>query len=225
VSTQAAPPPSGRDPEADYYQSIEEYFVSRRGDPLFLSNADWVLIRSWREAGLPLRVVLRGVADAMDSHAHSWSRNRKVGSLRYCGVEVEAAAERWRRALAGGQEETAVDAVLLGMAASLRAADLGPHARAKAEVLSGELEARAALAVPGEELERWLRGNEVELVAAIDMDRGADDRRALEAEVEADLAAYRERLPARVLAQVRAESLVRRLLDAYRLPRFSLWSL
>jgi hypothetical protein len=43
--------PTG-DPDAEYFQSIEEHFVSRRGDPLFLSNADWLLIRDWRQAGL-----------------------------------------------------------------------------------------------------------------------------------------------------------------------------
>jgi hypothetical protein len=31
---------TSRDPEAEYYQTVEEYFVSRRGDPLMLSNAD-----------------------------------------------------------------------------------------------------------------------------------------------------------------------------------------
>ena len=45
--------------EAAYYREVEEFFVSRRGDPLFLSNADWLLIRRWRRSGLPLRVVLR----------------------------------------------------------------------------------------------------------------------------------------------------------------------
>ncbi len=69
------------DPEAGYYQAVEEYFVSRRGDPLFLSNADWNLVRRWRLAGIPLRVVLRGIRDALDGHAHGWSRQRKVGSL------------------------------------------------------------------------------------------------------------------------------------------------
>jgi hypothetical protein len=83
-----------RDPEAAYYQAVEEYFVSRRGDPLFLSNADWNLVRRWRLAGLPLRVVLRGIRDALDAHAHGWSRDRKVGSLSYCAREVDAARER-----------------------------------------------------------------------------------------------------------------------------------
>ena len=76
--------------EAAYYQSIEEFFVSRRGDPLFLSNADWLLIRKWRRAGLPLRIVMRGITDALDGHAHSWGRKRKVGSLAYCAAEVDA---------------------------------------------------------------------------------------------------------------------------------------
>jgi hypothetical protein len=59
------------DPEAAYYQEIEEFFVSRRGDPLTLSNADWLLIRKWRKEEVPLRIVLRGIADALDGHAHS----------------------------------------------------------------------------------------------------------------------------------------------------------
>src|SRR5947208_1097908 len=88
------------DPEAAYFQGVEEFFVSRRGDPLFLSNADWLLIRKWRKAGIPLRIVLRGITDALDSHAHSWGRNRKVGSLAYCAAEVDAARERWQRAVA-----------------------------------------------------------------------------------------------------------------------------
>ena len=37
--------------------------MSRRGDPLMLSNADWTLIHKWRLAGMPLRIVLRGIAD------------------------------------------------------------------------------------------------------------------------------------------------------------------
>ena len=90
--------------EAAYYQSIEEFFVSRRGDPLFLSNADWLLIRKWRRAGVPLRIVMRGIGDALDGHAHSWGRKRKVGSLAYCAAEVDAARERWQRALSFDDE-------------------------------------------------------------------------------------------------------------------------
>src|SRR5215510_6004289 len=72
-----------------------------------LSNADWTLVHKWRTAGVPLRIVLRGIADALDSHAHSWGRARKVGSLAYCAGEVDAARERWERALSVGEEADA----------------------------------------------------------------------------------------------------------------------
>jgi hypothetical protein len=214
------------DPDAEYFQSIEEYFVSRRGDPLFLSNADWVLIRRWREQGLPLRVVQRGIADAMDSHDHSWARRKKVGSLRYCAAEVDTAADRWRRALAGGHDEPALSGALTAIAAALRGATtLGPRGRILAEELGDELVERAESNPAPEALEAWLREAETRLLAAIDEDTPGAERRALEDEVERDLAPYGGRLPAKVLAQVRAESHARRRLEAHNIPRLSLWTL
>ncbi|HEV7501688.1 MAG TPA: hypothetical protein VGQ33_16850, partial [Vicinamibacteria bacterium] len=115
--------------EAAYYQSIEEFFVSRRGDPLFLSNADWLLVRKWRRAGLPLRVAMRGIADALDSHAHSWGRKRKVSSLAYCAAEVDAARDRWQRSLSFDAEaDASVPSALAAFAEALEAATgLGPR--------------------------------------------------------------------------------------------------
>src|SRR3990172_3623024 len=126
---------SAADPEAAYYQEVEEYFVSRRGDALFLSNADWHLVWKWRTAGVPLRVVLRGIRDALDAHAHSWGRGRRVGSLAYCAREVEAARERWERALgSGGEGGLDAGAALRGFARDLEGAcGLGPAGRDAAE--------------------------------------------------------------------------------------------
>ena len=136
--------------EAAYYQQVEEFFVSRRGDPLFLSNADWLLVRKWRRAGLPLRIVMRGIADALDGHAHSWGRKRKVGRLAYCAAEVEAAGERWQRALSFDSEaETSVAAALLGFADALEAAT-GLGARGGAAARLAALDLRG-LAAPGAE--------------------------------------------------------------------------
>ncbi len=220
------PSTSTRDPDAEYFQSIEEFFVSRRGDPLFLSNADWVLIRRWREAGLPLRVALRGIADAMDAHDHSWSRHQKVGSLRYCEAEVAAAADRWRRALQGGQDEPNLVDVLLRLAQELRnAATLEPAAHRTADRLAGDLLSRARDVGRAEALETWLRAGEADLLTAIEADMEAGARDELENEIDRDLAPYSGRLPAAVLAQVRAESRARRLLERHGLPRLSLWPL
>jgi hypothetical protein len=217
---------SAADPEAAYYQSVEEYFVSRRGEPLILSNADWHLVRKWRTAGVPLRVVLRGIRDALDSHAQGWSRDRPVRSLSYCTQEVEAARERWERAVSLGKGaglDTA--AALRGFAADLeKARDLGVRGGKTAQAIAAELRQRAD---DGrlEALSSWLGEREAELLDAIRKDRDPDDLAQVEAEVEESLEAYRQRMPARVLTQLRQESLARRLLEAHGLPRLSLFHL
>jgi len=214
------------DPEAAYFQSVEEFFVSRRGDPLFLSNADWTLVRHWRKQGIPLRIVLRGIGDALDSHAHSWGRARKVTSLAYCEAEVEAARERWERALSLGQEEGAdLSGFLQGLADALdRANALGPAAQDLARTTAQGLSERAASGLSPREVEPWLSARERELVAALRQD-DAKQAKHLEREVDRDLAPYASRMPAKVLLQVREESLRRRLLESHGLPRLSLFHL
>jgi hypothetical protein len=213
-----------RDPEATYYQTIEEFFVSRRGDPLMLSNADWLLIRKWRTSGMPLRVVLRGVADALESHARSWGRDRKVGSLAYCAREVEAARERWQRALGFGAEgEIDVGAVLLGFADDVaRAHGLGPESARTAAELERELRRRA-----GEEslqdLEGWLGRQEAHLIETLRREDPREAMTAIDDEVDRSLAPYRDRMPARVLAQVRSDAVARRTLERHGIPRLSLF--
>jgi hypothetical protein len=213
------------DPEAAYYQAVEEYFVSRRGDPLFLSNADWNLVRKWRLAGVPLRVVLRGIRDALDAHAHGWSRERKVGSLAYCAQEVDAARERWQRALSPGADG-GIDApaALASFAAALeQAGGLGARSRALAAAIAREMRARGE--APLAELTAWLAERESRLVEALRADEPAPAERAREAEVDAALEPWRGRMPARVIEQIRRESLVRRTLEAHGLPRLSLFHL
>jgi hypothetical protein len=216
------------DPEAAYYQTVEEFFVSRRGDPLFLSNADWLLVRKWRVAGVPLRVVLRGIADALDGHAHSFSRERKVGSLSYCASEVDAAVERWQRALAFGGEEGAGAASCLDTFAGLleAAAPACGAAGEPARALAREMRDRS---LRGEDsvggLEPWLKEREARLLAALRSEMDAGALAALEETIENGLRPYASRMPEKVLAQVRADARARRVLEAFGLPRLSLFHL
>lgn len=213
------------DPEAAYYQTVEEVFVSLRGDPLFLSNPDWLLVREWRVEGIPLRIVLRGIRDALDSHAHSWGRQRKVKSLAYCAAEVEAAHERWRRAVASGREAALGPAeALAAFAASLENAQgLGTAGRTKVVELAEALRARGPEGQDLRTLEPWLQQQEEQLLESLRQDLGTPAVGAVEAAVEADLAPYQGRMPEKVLASIRSESVARRLLEAHGLPRLSLF--
>ncbi len=211
--------------EAAYYQEIEGFFVARRGPPLVISNADWTLVRRWRRAGIPLRIVLRGIQDALDVHAHSFQRREPVGSLRYCEAEVAAAHERWRRALAGaGSDDADARAALEARAQACASAAerLEPTLRACLVTLAEALRARAA--DPGTRLDllTWLAAEEAALVKRLRRAAGKEALARVEAEVDAELEPYRARLPERVLAQVRAESIARRLLEERGLPRLGL---
>ena len=210
--------------ETAYYQTVEDFFVSRRGDPLFLSNADWTLVHHWRTAGIPLRVVLRGIGDALDGHAHSWGRNHRVGSLRYCAAQVETARERWVRALALGAEEgVRVSDAMEGMALALEGGrGLGPEGLTLARRLAQDIRGRATGGARLGQIEPWLEQSEAALLAVLRQEAGPGVVGPLEAEVEATLRPYRDRMPARVLAQVREEGLARRLLARHGLPRLSL---
>ncbi len=215
------------DPEAGYYQAVEDFFVSRRGDPLFLSNGDWLLVHRWREGGVPLRVVLRGIRDALDGHAHSWGRRRKVGSLAYCEGEVDAARERWQRAVAYGlEDERPVADALRALADTLDAAcALGPEGRAEASRLGSELRRRAESGGDGAALEGWLAGREQQLLDTLRRELAAERLHDLEAEIGTVLAPYRERMPARVLARLQRDALTRRVLAEHGLPRLTLFPL
>lgn len=212
---------TARDPEAEYYQSVEEFFVARRGDPLFLSNADWLLIRRWRKEGLPLRIVLRGIADALESHAHSWGRGRKVGSLRYCEAEVEVARERWERALAiGGEPEHDVRGTLRSFVSALAAArGLEGAAVEVARRVGAAIEGLAEDGGRPRDIEPRLAALEKGLVTAL------SEAPAVEAQVDASLEPYRARLPAKVFADLRGQALIRERLAAHGLPRLSLFGL
>ncbi len=211
-----------QDPEIAYYQAVEEHFVALRGDPLFLSNADWVLIKRWRTTGIPLRVVLRGIADALDSHAHSFRRNQKVTSLRYCSSEVDAAHERWHKALRPGSAKgDRVSARLTGLSTALAAAaEADERVRAACVRLRTAIESRCADPGKPDACEAWLRRQETALVKELRRIIGSawDE---IAGEVDADLAPYVGRMPAAVVERVRGESITRRVLEAFGLPRLS----
>jgi hypothetical protein len=85
----------------NYFTEIEQHFQQRRGNLLLLSTLDWALIESWKDAGLPLEAVLRGIDATFDKYDRRPSKTRKINSLAYCSQEVLAAAEQMKEAATG----------------------------------------------------------------------------------------------------------------------------
>src|SRR6202007_3487550 len=86
-----------------YLTEIKDPFQQRRGSLLMLSTLDWALIKTWREAGVPLAAVLRGIDDAFDKHDARTAKNtaRRVNGLAWCAQAVMAATEDMREAAVG----------------------------------------------------------------------------------------------------------------------------
>src|SRR5438067_139305 len=60
----------------NYFTEIEEHFHRRRGAALLLSTLDWALIESWKDAGIPLEAVLRGIDATFDHWGRRPSKTR-----------------------------------------------------------------------------------------------------------------------------------------------------
>ena len=85
----------------NYFTEIEEHFQRRRGTILHVSPMDWTLIEVWKDAGIPLEAVLRGIDAAFERWERRPSKTRKVNSLAYCAQAVLAAAEEMKEAEVG----------------------------------------------------------------------------------------------------------------------------
>jgi len=95
----------------NYFTEVEEEFVRRRGKHMLISALDWALVESWKDAGIPLHIVLRAINESFDSYDARAQKHRKVNSLFYCQQQVESSFAEYRLAQLGGEpaKESAVD--------------------------------------------------------------------------------------------------------------------
>src|SRR5262249_8109074 len=124
--TKPQPHTSTFEPQAyfNYFTEVEEEFVRRRGKPLLISPMDWALVESWKNAGIPLQIVLRGINEAFDSYDSKGRHIRKVNSLLYCEQSVEAAFAEYKLSQVGSEQTSTETAAPSGSKAK-RKADTG----------------------------------------------------------------------------------------------------
>jgi hypothetical protein len=228
----------------NYFTEIETRFQARRGSILLLSTLDWALIEMWREAGVPLEAVLRGIDDAFDKYdqrsTKAPGRLRKVNGLAWCAQSVMQATEEMLEAAIGGAKPSAkepqdsgfeaarIAAYLNANADALEAAELpassGEALHSIAQRLRGlatELAAQAAL--DNEALEGTLTALEERMFAALTLGATEDETVALRAQAARELAPYRGKMSAVQLKQVTEQFVHKRLMEARGLPRLSLF--
>ena len=227
----------------NYFTEIEERFQQRRGALLLLSTLDWALIETWREAGIPLDAVLRGIDAAFDKYEARQKRGRmrRINGLAWCAQAVMEAAVELKEAAAGtaspaaesresGFEKERVAAHLEAAAAALDAATVAPEACSATAARLRELAADVrstgpenAAAHDMEVLERTLTVLEEKLFAALTAAAPEDLLVGLKEHAARELAPYRSRMGAVQLRQVERQFVQKQLLVHYNLPRLSLF--
>jgi hypothetical protein len=232
----------------NYFSEIEEHFQLRWGGILRFSPLDWALIETWKEAGIPLQAVLRGIDVTFEHYQRRPSKTRKVNGLGFCAQEVLAAAEDMREAAVGasaeepqsGRKERAsqgfdpdrIAAYLCRNADLLATVEFperaGTTIRMVAQQAAKSLRELAADAEKNsatrlEDLERRLTVMEEKLLAALLTSTADEEIVAIRAQADRDLIPYRRKMSAAQIAQLHKQYVHKRLLEKYKLPRLSLF--
>jgi hypothetical protein len=209
----------------NYFTEIEEQFQRARGTSLFLlSPIDWALIESWKNSGVPLEAVLRGIDAAFEKWRGKRSKAQQVNSLAFCAQAVLTEAQRAPGPeVARGSEspfdQEEIRAFLWRNVEALRERN---GFEDLAEMLAGIAgEAGADL----EELERRLTVLEQKMIGLARASESEDDALIARRELETQLQPYRRKMTAAQLSMLESQFLERKLLERLKLPRLSLFYL
>jgi hypothetical protein len=227
----------------NYFTEIEDAFVRRRGKHLFLSPMDWALMETWKQQGIPLHIVLRGVEKSFDLF-ESRPRKRSVKSLLYCQEEVEAQYAEWVEAHVGSSQSPEPDpdktpfsfaSISEHLKRSRTALAALVHSRKTEDDLSEELARATTLLVDIEndfasgaaldtrKLEDSLTGLERMLNDAMFSVVDKDGFDELKKEVKDQLKPYRTQMEAAAYKQTFDNLLLKSLRAHFAIPRLSLF--
>ena len=226
----------------NYFTEIEEHFQRRRGGALLLSTLDWALIETWRDAGVPLAAVLRGVDAAFDRYDQRPSKSKKINGLAYCAQEVLSAAEEMKDAAVGGVPKRPVDPgfevaeiaqFLRRSAEKLESARLPSRPGVSPEFIvrevarslqqiASEIEAASAR-VRLEDLERRLTVLEEKIFALLVSVVPQEEMVRIRNQADRELAPYRSKMPSSQVDLLQRQYAHKTLFEQYDLPRLSLF--
>jgi len=210
----------------NYYTEIEEHFQAARGTSLFLlSPLDWALIESWKDSGIPLQAVLRGIDKAFEKWHAKKSKTNQVNSIAYCSQAVMEEAKR----IDSPREDKKVEAPFEGP-------ELQKYLRENAAKMPTEFE-EVRVALEGlasdseawldklEELESRLTSLEEKMVAIARSRQSEEQIFGVRRQLETQLKPYRGKMSAAELMMIEKKFLDQRMLEDSALPRLSLFYL
>ena len=219
----------------NYFTEVEEHFQRARGTAMFrISTLDWALLESWKNGGVPLAAVLRGIDVAFEKWRSKKTKTQAVNSLAYCaqalGKEAEVIAKGGPSAMTDPSKVVESDAPFtLAELESYFGKNIEDLTRAGltdiADAIAG-LKANAQLHyLDLEELEQRLTALEEKMIATVRSKMSDQDLFAARRELDLQLKPHRSKMTAHQLSMLERTFLEKKVLDANNLPRLSLFYL
>ena len=207
----------------NYFTEIERYYQTRRESFTLLSTLDWVLIETWKDQGVPLEFVLKGMDRAFTN------AKRKISSLAYCANAVAAVAEEQKELrteeptppeFSAEEVQTYLDRL------AKEVCDLGktfPEFLERLKLIGDSIRVQHTSDLRSGETA--LNALEEKLIAIMKI--AAEEEVLIEVgrEVEASLSPLRSKMTVEQLAMLEQQLLKRKLMERYGAPRLSLFSL
>jgi len=209
----------------NYFTEIEEHFQRARGTSIFLlSPLDWALLESWKNAGIPLEAVLRGIDLAFEKWRAKPKKTQMVNSLAFCTQAVLSEAQRMsgtdqpraEKSEAAPFESGELQAYLKRNAEALRMAGFEEAAASLELLLAGPLDDL-------EDAEQRLGILEQKVIAALRARQSEEEALAARKSLDSQLRPYRSKMTADQLAMLERQYLDRDLLEKANVPRLSLF--
>lgn len=236
----------------NYFTEVEEEFVRRRGKHLYISPLDWALVETWKNAGIPLHVVLRSINEAFDAWDALPYRRRLVNSLFYCQQTVESNFAEHRRAQVGApaapsnemptgrdtrpqkqhpqlQKSELLDFIsrrgrqLAAISTSEYAALAETMSRVRARLLEIGRQIEASESIDEEALESDLDGLERLILEALKATSGDEQLAEVRKEAQSQLRSFKKKMDKVMYEKTIDNFIARRLREAYGVPRLSLF--
>jgi hypothetical protein len=214
----------------NYFTEVEEHFQQARGTGLFLmSPLDWALVESWKNSGVPLEAVMRGIDEAFAKWRTKKTKSQLVNSLTYCSQAILAETER----IASNSPQNAKHEVNAPFSMEELAAYLQLNAD-KLKQLGYEQAATSLEAIlleldkhyqDLEALEQRLTVMEEKLAAEVRFKQTEEELLSVRKELETALRPHRGKMTAAQLLILEKNFMDRRLFDQAQLPRLSLFYL
>ncbi|UCF36398.1 MAG: hypothetical protein JSU96_16480 [Acidobacteriota bacterium] len=215
----------------NYFTEIEEHFVQKRGRNLLISPLDWCLIELWKEQGIPLHVVLRGIDRSFESADEK--RKKAPRTLYYCHPAVTDAFEEYQESMIGESEEQSdseissgeVRSFIRAIQESLADREEEPFFRARQRLAALEEELSRRKAVDPEQVDQDLGTIGRDLIAELADSLGVDEVKQLRSECASELKIYKRRVSKDVFSKLEQKQFERRMRERFELPAFSLLDL